>query len=79
MSEIKAMRARHRKEELIAVYAFIATCDYEEIATIVEEIRCVHDNLFTFNPNTKSFDKVESVCINGESIQLNIEKECEDE
>lgn len=64
-----------RKEELKAMYKFIYMCDVEELASIIEEIRCVHDNLMALNEDTRLLAKIESVSINGECIQLNIEKE----
>lgn len=66
-------------EELKAVYRFITTCNTVELLSIVEEIRCYHDNLFTWNEDSRLFAKVESVCLNGECIQLNIEKDVSDE
>jgi len=65
---------RNRLEELRAICRFIATCDFNELGVIVEEIRCVHDNLYAFNFETKLFCKVDSICISGESIQLNLEE-----
>ncbi len=63
-----------RQQQLIEVYRIINDANIEELANIVEEIRCCHDNLMTFNQETKLFAKVESVSINGDAIQLNIEK-----
>ena len=63
----------NREEEMKAVYRFIDTCNIEEIAKILEEIRGCHDNLLTWNKETRLLAKVERVCINGECIQLNIE------
>lgn len=65
----------NRTKELKAVFRFIDTADFDELVMIVDEIRCCHDNLLTFNPNTKSLDRIESVCLNGEAIQLNIEED----
>lgn len=70
---VAKLREDNRKAEMKAVCQFIDTCDFDEIATIIEEIRCVHDNLYAFCPTRKFMAKIESVCINGESIQLNIE------
>jgi hypothetical protein len=70
---IKEFFEKNRQEELKAIYRFIESCDFEECGKIIDEIRCVHDNLITFNPVTGLLAKVESVCLNGESIQLNIE------
>lgn len=74
---IKELLEKHRLEDMKAVYKFLYTCSREELFTIIEEIRCVHDCLIVFNPNTKSLDSISSVCLNGECIQLNIEKEIE--
>ena len=63
-----------RKEQMKHVYSFLVNCSPVELYSIVEEIRCVHDNLFAFNPTTKLFAKIASTCLNGESIQLNIEE-----
>jgi len=66
---------KNRFEELKAVFRFISTCSPEELAHIMAEIRCVHDNILVFNEDTKLLAKVESVCINGECVQLNLERE----
>lgn len=64
---------KNRREELKAIYKFIDRCDFKEIASIVEEIRCVHNNLVAWNEKTKSLDKVKSISIDGECIQLNLQ------
>jgi hypothetical protein len=64
----------HRKEELKAIYRFIADASVEEIASIISEMRVCHDNILVFNEKHKSLDKVKSVCINGECIQLDLEQ-----
>lgn len=64
---------KNRKKELVAIYKFITTCDVVELATLIEEIRCVHDNFFAFNPHTKLFCKVENISINGDCVQLNLD------
>ncbi len=70
--KLKKMMDDHRFEELKAVFRFIDGASIEEVAEIIGEIRCCHDNILVFNKNHKSLDKVESVHINGESIQLNL-------
>lgn len=72
---IAEMMKNNRKEELKAIYRFIDTADFEELMGIIEEIRCCHDNLLAFNADTSLLAKIESVCLNGEAIQLNIEKD----
>lgn len=72
---LKNLMKNHRREELLAVFKFISTCDLIELTQIVEEIRCVHDNLMAFNFETGLLAKIESVYLNGECIQLNIEKD----
>lgn len=62
----------HRAQELKAVYRFIDGATVEEVASIIAEIRTCHDNILVFNQKHKSLDKVESVSINGECIQLNL-------
>jgi len=71
--KINELMESNRKKELIAICRFICTCDCDELRTIIEEIRCFHDNLLCFNSTTGSLSKVESVCINGECLQLNLE------
>lgn len=66
---------QNRHEQLLAICNFIPTCNLEELAFIIAEIRCWHDNLLAFNPDTKLLAKIASVSINGECIQLNIEEE----
>lgn len=70
---IDEMMKKHRREELIAIYKFIESCTVEEAYSIIEEIRCVHDNLIIFDPTTRKVGEVESVTINCECIQLNLE------
>ena len=65
---------KNRSEEMKAICRFIDTCDFEELAKIVEEIRCCHDCLFAFNAETGLFAKIDSICLNGEAIQMNVEK-----
>jgi hypothetical protein len=64
---------KYRKDTLIELYRIIATLDFDEMLSVIEELRCVHDNLMAFNPDTGLLAKIESVCLNGECIQLNIE------
>lgn len=70
---IKELMEKNRKQELKAIYAFIETCSIEELATIIAEIRCVHDNLEVFNHETKRLSPVQNISINGDCIQMNIE------
>lgn len=63
-----------KEENLKAVMRWIYAADYEELYQVVEEIRCVHESLYAWNPETNLFAKIESTCLNGETIQLNIEK-----
>jgi hypothetical protein len=65
----------NRREELKAICRFIETCDLEDLVRIIEEIRCVHDNLIAWNEDTHLLAKVESTSINSEFIQLNITKD----
>ncbi len=67
-----------RQEELKAIYRFIDSADWDELALIIGEIIVCHDNLMVFDRDTKTLKNVREVCINGESIQLNVE-EWEDE
>ena len=70
---LNKMMKDHREQELKAIYEFINQASVEEIAQIILEIRACHDNILVFNENNKSLDKVNSVCINGDCIQLNLE------
>lgn len=72
---VHVIMKKNRKEEMKAICKFIDSADFEELAIIVEEIRCCHDNLMAFNPDTGLLAKIESICLNGECLQLNIEKE----
>lgn len=62
-----------RLKELKAIYKFIDSADSHELGSIIEEIRCCHDNLLAFNKDTGLLAKVESISLNGGGIQLNIE------
>jgi len=70
---LNEMMDEHRKEEIKAVYRFIDGASVEELASIIAEIRTCHDNVLVFNQKRKSLDRVESVCINRDAIQLNLE------
>lgn len=72
MERLDEIQKKHRLEEFKAVCRFINTCELEELSRVLEEIRCCHDNLFVFNDTISSLDKVESVSINGDCIQLNL-------
>lgn len=69
---LSKLMEQNRIEEFRAVCRFIATADIHTLARIVEEIRCVHDNIIAFNFETKLLCNVDSVSTNGESIQLNL-------
>lgn len=57
------------------IMKFLDGCSKESKALIVNEVLMLNP-MFCFNSTTKSLDKVESVCLNGEAIQLNVnEKE----
>lgn len=64
----------NRKEELKAIYAFVNTANLSELASIIDEIRCCHHNLLAFNADTGLLAKIDKICLNGDCIQLNIEK-----
>lgn len=66
---------KNRADEMKAIMRFIAKANIEELAKIINEIRTCHDNLMAWNENTRLLTKVGSVSLNGECIQLNIEKE----
>lgn len=51
----------------------IERCDAEQAGAIVNEVLMIH-SILAFNPVTKHLDIVESVCMNGDAIQLNIEE-----
>lgn len=75
MTEIsfKELRDKNRINEMKAICRFICTCNVYELAIILEEMRCYHDNLSAFNPCTKLLCKVKTVSINGEYVQLNLD------
>jgi hypothetical protein len=62
-----------RQRELQAIYRFISNSHPYELANIVSEIRVCH-GLMVFDPSTKTLKNIETVSINGETIQLNAEK-----
>jgi hypothetical protein len=72
--KLQEMMAEHRRQELIAIYKFILKANIDEVAQIISEIRVCHDNILVFNEKHKSVNKVKSVHINGECIQLNLEE-----
>jgi hypothetical protein len=74
---LEQLKKNNRHKELVAVYEFIEKATVEEVAGIIAEIRTCHDNILVFNQKHKSLDKVESVTINGEYVQLNLELEQE--
>ncbi len=42
----------NREDALIAFFEFIEIANTNELAKIIEEIRCCHDNLVTYNNET---------------------------
>lgn len=72
--DLAEMMDKHRFEEIKAVFRFIDNASLEELAHIISEILVCHDNILVFNKKHKSLDKVKSVSINGECIQLNLEE-----
>lgn len=74
MKQLKFIMEENRKEEFRAVCRFIERADLEYIAKMIEEIRCVHNNLIAFDVMNSRMSKIESICINGECVQLTLEK-----
>lgn len=64
-----------RAEQMKGIMRFIEGCSVKEAAKIIEEIRCVHDNLYAWNPNHKCLDKIDWINIDVDYIQLNIQKD----
>jgi|GEM_PF-2887982 len=62
-----------RKQELKAIFRFIDSADWDELGSIISEIVVCH-GLTVFDRGQKTLKNVEVVCINGESIQLNVEE-----
>ncbi len=62
-----------RERELKAIYRFIDNSHLDELAKIIAEVIVCH-GLMVFDPVLKTLKSIESVCINGESLQLNAEK-----
>jgi hypothetical protein len=56
-----------------ATCALIDECTEEHAALILNEILMCH-SIMAFNPNHNCLRDVESVCMNGKSIQLNLQK-----
>lgn len=75
MGPLEALMERNRRSEFKMICEYIKVADIETLARLIEEIRCVHDNLLAFNPNINLLFKVESVCLKGECIQLNLDDE----
>jgi hypothetical protein len=69
------MMDENRKNEMRAICRFILSASTEEMGILLEEMRCVHDNLMAFNPRTKLLCEVKSISINGEAIQMNLDDE----
>lgn len=72
-NNLSEMMKKNRFNELKAVFRFIDTASVDEVAQIVAEIRVCHDNILAFNAENKSLRKVESVSVNGDCVQLNLE------
>lgn len=67
----KLSAAEERFCDLLCVFSYVRTCEVADLAMLVDEIR-ERDVLLVWNPNTKSLDGVDSVSINGGSLQFNI-------
>ncbi len=52
---------------------FIAVCDVQQRATILNEILMLTP-IMSFDITNKTLIDVESVCVNGDAIQLNLEE-----
>lgn len=68
--------AEFTKEDLITFKAaceLITRCDINQAGAFVNEVLMIHPML-AWNQTTKSLDSIESVSINGDAIQLNIEE-----
>lgn len=72
--KIDELMKKNRLEELKAVCRWIMDADHKEIATVLAEIRTIHDNLYVFCPESKFYSKIKSVTLRGEDIELNIER-----
>ncbi len=62
----------NRLKEYGLICRWIAEANTTELALIIDEIRCCHDNLMVWNEGTKCLDKVESLSINDQCVQLNL-------
>ena len=62
-----------RERELRAIFRFIDNSHPSELAEIVAEIIVCH-GLMVFDPIAKTLKNIETVCINGETLQLNSEE-----
>jgi len=70
---INELMDNNRREEWKAIARWIDTANITELAIMIEEIRCCHDNLLAWNEEHKCLDKVQTISINGGSIQLNLQ------
>lgn len=61
-------------DKMRPIFALIPSMTCDELASLIEEIRCVHDNLIAWDVDTKRLVSVKSICVNGNGIQLNLEK-----
>lgn len=65
------MDNKDNRTELDKVLAFIFTCTEEEACLIVNEVLMMRP-IMAFDRVRSSVDEVESVCLNGQAIQLNL-------
>lgn len=63
-----------KTREYLRVMDFIADASIEDAENIVNEVLMFH-SMLTWNHDTKSLDSIESITINSDCIQINIEKE----
>lgn len=65
---------KNRQDRLIEILRYIENASIVELYWIVEEIRCVRGCLFSWDEDSRQYKKAESTCLNGDTIQLNLEK-----
>lgn len=63
-----------RLSKLRLITRFIEEASIDELLWIVDEIVHCHDNMYIHSSKHASLDRVASVCLNGENIQLNVEE-----
>jgi len=71
---MESINSRLRKIQLNDIYIFIEKADVMECAKILEEILTIHNNLTVCSEEKNSIEKVGSICINGNAIQMNLEE-----